>query len=96
MTGRDLGKVERLPDSRGMKNEVILQRGHEVTYGQLVSQNVRLAGAKVIEIGAATQCGVYQLRAAITEQTTAALYVVSHLTVQNRLITLEAFCDVCS
>jgi uncharacterized pyridoxal phosphate-dependent enzyme len=95
MTGRDLGKVDQLPDTRGMRNEVIMQRGHEVTYGQLVSQNIRLAGAKVVEIGAAVQCGLYQLQAARGEQTAAALFVVSHLTAQNRLIALDAFCQAC-
>jgi L-seryl-tRNA(Ser) seleniumtransferase len=95
MTGRDLGRVEQLPDTAGMKDEVILQKGHEITYGQNVSQNVRLAGARVVEIGAATQCGAYHLRHAITPHTAAALYVVSPLTVQNRLIDLETFCATC-
>jgi D-glucosaminate-6-phosphate ammonia-lyase len=95
MTGRDLGRVEQLPDTGGMKNEVVMQRGHEMTYGQNVSQNVRIAGAKVVEIGAATQCGAYQLRHAINAQTVAAMYVVSPLTVQNRLIDLTTFCQTC-
>ena len=54
MTGRDLGRVEQLPDTTGMKNEVVMQKGHEITYGHNVSQNVRIAGASLIEIGAAT------------------------------------------
>ncbi|HVE48167.1 MAG TPA: aminotransferase class V-fold PLP-dependent enzyme [Casimicrobiaceae bacterium] len=95
MTGRDLARVEQLPDTKGMKNEVVMQKGHEITYGHNVSQNVRIAGASVIEIGAATQCAVYQLRHAITPNTAAALYVVSPLTVQNRLIDLKTFCTVC-
>jgi len=95
MTGSDMGLVEQLPDTSGMRNEVIMQKGHEVTYGQNVSQNVRVTGARVIEIGAATECSVYQLQNAITPQTTAALYVVSHLTVQNKHIDLKIFCDVC-
>jgi len=95
MTGRDLARVEQLPDTKGMKNEVVMQKGHEITYGHNVSQNVRIAGASAIEIGAATQCGVYQLRHAITPNTAAALYVVSPLTVQNRLIDLKTFCAVC-
>jgi uncharacterized pyridoxal phosphate-dependent enzyme len=81
MTGRDLGKVEQLPNTNGMRDEIIMQRGHEVTYGQPVSQNVRLSGAKIVEIGAAVQCGTYQLRAAITERSVAAL--------------LEDFCEIC-
>lgn len=95
MTGRNLALAEQLPDTSGMKNEVVMQKGHEVTYGQRVSQNIRIAGARVIEIGAATECNAYQLRNAITPQTAAAFYVVSHLTVQNKLIGLDTFCDIC-
>jgi L-seryl-tRNA(Ser) seleniumtransferase len=95
MTGRDLARVEQLPDTKGMKNEVVMQKGHEITYRHNVSQNVRIAGGSVIEIGAATQCGVYQLRHAVTPNTAAALYVVSPLTVQNRLIDIKTFCSVC-
>ena len=95
MTGRDLGRVEQLPDTKAMQNEVVMQKGHEITYGHNVSQNVRIAGASLIEIGAATQCGVYQLQHAINANTAAALYVISPLTVQNRLIDLKTFCVVC-
>jgi L-seryl-tRNA(Ser) seleniumtransferase len=95
MTGCDLGRVEQLPDASGMKNEVVLQKGHEITYWQNVSQNVRLAGARVVEIGVATQCSDYQLRHVLNSNTVAALYVISPLTVQRRLLDLETFCNTC-
>lgn len=95
MTGQDIARVERLPDTTGMKNEVILQRGHNVGYGANIVQNMALTGAKVVEIGAATECGAYQLVAAIMPQTAAAMYVVSHHTVQSGLIDLETFCRTC-
>lgn len=95
MTGRDLAKVEQLPDTTGMKAEVILQRGHNVTWGGHALQTVEITGAKVIEIGAATECGVYQLRHALGAETAAALFIVSHHTVQTGLIDLERFCAVC-
>jgi L-seryl-tRNA(Ser) seleniumtransferase len=95
MTGLDLARVEQLPDTTGMKNEIIIQRGHNITYGGHVTQNITLTGAKVVEIGAATECGAYQLSGAIGPNTAAALYVVSHHTVQSGLIDLETFCKVC-
>lgn len=95
MTGTDLAVAERLPDTTGLKNEVILQRGHNITYGGHIVQNITLTGAKVVEIGAATECGAYQLAGAIGPATAAALYVVSHHTVQSGLIDLETFCSVC-
>jgi D-glucosaminate-6-phosphate ammonia-lyase len=94
MTGSDMAKVEQLPDTVGMKNEVIMQRGHEVWFGGSVPQTARLPGAKVVEIGDATRAGGYQLEGAINENTAAALYVVSHHTVQYGLIGLEDFCEV--
>jgi uncharacterized pyridoxal phosphate-dependent enzyme len=95
MTGLNLAAAERLPDTTGLKSEVILQRGHNVTYGGHVTQNVTITGAKIVEIGAATECGAYQLAAAIGSATAAALYVVSHHTVQSGLIDLSTFCEVC-
>lgn len=68
MTGRDLAKAEQLPDTSGMPDEVVLQRGHAVTWGGHVLQNIRITGARPVEIGAATECGAYQLRHALTER----------------------------
>ena len=95
MTGEDPGAIERLPHTTGLKNEVILQRGHYVNYGCAITQNIALSGAKPVGIGVATECGGYALAAAINAQTAAALYVVSHHTVQCGLIDLAAFCRIC-
>ena len=94
MTGADMGKVEQLPDTTGLKDEVILQRGHLVWFGGSVFQMARIAGARVVEIGDATRTGAYQLETAICERTAAALYVVSHHSVQYGLIDLRTFCTV--
>lgn len=95
MTGRDLARVEQLPDTTGMKHEVVLQRGHDVTWGGHVRQTIEITGATAVEVGAATECGAYQLRHALGPETAAALYVVSHHTVQTGLLDLETFCRVC-
>ncbi|NYH24426.1 aminotransferase class V-fold PLP-dependent enzyme [Paraburkholderia bryophila] len=97
MTGDDLGLIERLPDTSGMpglRNEVVIQTGHLVNYGAPVDQAIRLSGARVVPVGAATEAHGYQLNTAITERTVAALYVVSHHTVQFGLIPFEEFVAV--
>ncbi|MEI5995962.1 aminotransferase class V-fold PLP-dependent enzyme [Paraburkholderia bengalensis] len=94
MTGDDLGLIERLPDTTGMRDEVVVQTGHLVNYGAPVDQAVRLSGARVVQVGAATEAHEYQLASAINERTAAALYVVSHHTVQYGMIPLEAFIEV--
>jgi uncharacterized pyridoxal phosphate-dependent enzyme len=96
MTGQDLARVEQLPDTRGMKSTVVMQKGHEVHFGAPVSQMIRLTGATVQEIGTATSCAAFQLEAALTEDTAAAVYVISHHTVQSGMIDLATFCATCN
>jgi len=95
MTGADLGKVERLPDASGFRNRVVLQKGHEVNFGATVTQMIRIAGATPVEIGTATGCAAFQLEAAIDERTAAAVFVLSHHTVQSGLMDLKTFAAVC-
>ncbi|MHC1551093.1 aminotransferase class V-fold PLP-dependent enzyme [Phyllobacterium sp. K27] len=95
MTGNDLAAIERLPDATGLKDEVIIQTGHVVSYGAPVDQGIRLAGAKAVLIGQATSCYPYHLDGAINERTAAAVFVVSHHTVQYGLIALKQFAEVC-
>ena len=95
MTGADLARIEQLPDARGMRHEVPLQRGHIVNYGAPVEQAVRLAGATVRPFGGATDARPYQLAATLSDQTVAALYVVSHHCVDYGQIPLEQFCAIC-
>jgi L-seryl-tRNA(Ser) seleniumtransferase len=95
MTGDDRAAIERLPDTvRLPRDEVVIQAGHMVGYGAPVEQGIRLAGAKPVMVGQATSAEAYQLDGAITERTAAALYVVSHHTVQYGQMTLEEFVEV--
>jgi D-glucosaminate-6-phosphate ammonia-lyase len=95
MTGADLGRVEQLPDATGMKDEVVIQAGHLVGYGAPVEQAVRLAGARVVPVGQVTDVRHYQLAHRISERTAAALYVVSHHTVQHGQLPLARFAEIC-
>jgi D-glucosaminate-6-phosphate ammonia-lyase len=95
MTGCDLAAIERLPDTAGLKNEVLLQVGHMVNYGAPLEQAIRLAGARVIPVGQATSARRDQLSGAITERAAAAVYVVSHHAVNYGLIPLDEFVEVC-
>jgi len=95
MTGADLARIEQLPDTAGMRDEVPIQQGHMVYYGAPVEQAIRLAGAVVRPIGQATRAAPYHLEAALSERTAAALYVVSHHCVDYGQIPLPAFCEIC-
>ncbi len=95
MTGADLGRVEQLPDTTGMKDEVVIQLGHMVGYGAPVEQAIRLAGATVVPVGQATEVRPYQLAHLLGERTAAAVYVVSHHCVQYGQLPLDRFAEIC-
>lgn len=73
MTGTDPARINRLPDSSGMKHEIIIQRGHKVNY----DQSYRAAGATLVEIGNTRGTQAWELEAAINENTAAVAYIVA-------------------
>lgn len=74
MAGRDGSNWERLPNTLGMRDEVIIQRNHRYKYDRMIS----IAGAKLIEAGGEYGTSLDQLAAAITPQT-AAIMIPAHL-----------------
>jgi D-glucosaminate-6-phosphate ammonia-lyase len=95
ITGDNLWAIEQLPDTGSLKNEVLIQSGHMVSYGAPVEQAIRIAGGKVVPVGQATSAHAYQLDGAINERTAAAVFVVSHHVVDYAQIPLKTFADVC-
>lgn len=95
MTGEDQALIHQLPDTTGLKNAVVLQRGHNIDYGAPIRQNIAVTGARVVEIGSATRCEPAELIAALTPQTAAALYVVSHHAAPSGMIDVATFCRLC-
>jgi L-seryl-tRNA(Ser) seleniumtransferase len=75
MTGLDPLKMNRLPDSEGLKNEVIIQRAHRNDYDHAL----RAAGVKVVEVGFNYATFPYELEQAIGEKT-AALFFLAGIT----------------
>ena len=79
IAGHDLDAMNRLPDTTGLNNEIIVARSHRNMYDHAV----RTAGATLVEIGVADRyagAGVrdaepWEYAAAITERTAAVYYV---------------------
>ena len=94
MSGKDAGKIAQLPDTAGMKNEVVLQKGHAVNFGAPVTQVIRLAGAQIAEIGTINRSEAHQLEHAISAATAAVFFVVSHHTVRYGCIPLEEVVEI--
>ena len=95
MTGARRLAIERLPDTSGLCNEVLVQLGHMVGYGASLHQSIAMTGARVVPVGSVSQAQAYQLDEAITERSACGVFVVSHMTVQYAMLTLEAFCAIC-
>ncbi|OSQ55742.1 hypothetical protein MCRY_20185 [Marivita cryptomonadis] len=95
MTGDDMAAIEQLPDTSGMKNEVLIQTGHLVNYGHPIEQDIRLTGARAVSFGAVNSATQAQLAGAIGPRTAAALYVVSHHCAPDGQIPFADFTRVC-
>jgi len=95
MTGERLLAIERLPDSTGLRNEVLVQTGHLVGYGASLQQTIAMSGARVVTVGTVSGAQPYQLDEAISERTACSVFVVSHMTVQYAMLGLEQVCAIC-
>jgi D-glucosaminate-6-phosphate ammonia-lyase len=81
ITGLDYGKMGRLPDTRGMKNEVIMVRSQRNFYDHAV----RTSGVQLVEVGLPDRyagAGVrdaeaWEIEDAISDRTAAVFYVQS-------------------
>lgn len=72
LTGLDPVKMNRLPDTDGMRNEVIIQKCQRSGFDRCL----RAAGARLVEIGISDRCLGYELKHAINENTAAVFYTV--------------------
>jgi L-seryl-tRNA(Ser) seleniumtransferase len=95
LTGERLLAIERLPDTTGLKNEVLVQLGHMVGYGASLEQTIAMTGARVVPVGTVSMARDYQLDDAITDRTACAVFVVSHMTMQYAMLSLEQVCRIC-
>ncbi len=95
MTGERPLAIERLPDTTGLKREVLVQLGHLVGYGSSLQQTIEMSGARVVPVGTVSGTRPYQLEESITDQTACTVFVVSHMTVQHAMLALEDVCRIC-
>ncbi|MBS0332437.1 MAG: PLP-dependent transferase, partial [Proteobacteria bacterium] len=76
MTGDSRAAMDQLPDTTGLKNEIVVHRAHRMGFDHAL----RLTGARLVEFGYLTSssgAGAYrwQMEAAIGEKTAACFYV---------------------
>lgn len=73
VAGTDQAKIRRLPDTTGMKNEVIMHKSQRNGY----DHSIRSVGVKIVEIGFANSTAPWELEAAIGPDTAAVAYVMA-------------------
>ena len=77
IAGLDVAAMDRLPDTTGLRDEIVVQRAHLTAY----THALRLAGARLVEVGYLGFPGQgitwpWQVEAAITERTAALAWSV--------------------
>lgn len=86
--------MDRLPDSSGLANEIVLQKGHSIDFGAPMPTMLRMGGGVPVEAGTANEVVPEDIEEAITEKTVALLYVKSHHCVQKGMVDIETMRDI--
>ena len=71
LAGLDVARMNQLPDTAGLRNEIVVHRSHRNDYDHAL----RLAGAKFAEVGFSYYTFPYEVENAITERTAAMFYL---------------------
>jgi L-seryl-tRNA(Ser) seleniumtransferase len=90
MAGDDDDKIERLPDTTGMKNEILIQTRQRYWYDRCLEA----AGAKLVDFGSEFETTAEDLENAIGPRTAAVHYVAVEQNPDPRVLTLEKTIEV--
>ena len=89
IAGNDPVKMRQLPNTDGLKNEIVIHTMHRFPYDQAY----RAAGARMIEFGDYLFAHPWQLEGAISERTAAVAYLAAPFS-SNKVLPLERVCDI--
>ncbi|WP_291255518.1 DgaE family pyridoxal phosphate-dependent ammonia lyase [Fusobacterium sp.] len=94
ITGENISLVERMPDSTGLKNKIILQKGHSVNFGAPITTMIRLGGGVPVEVGYSNEVKKEHIEEAIDDKVVGLLYVKSHHSVQKGMLSIEEMAEI--
>ena len=89
MAGNDPASMAQLPNSDGLKNEIIMHTAHRFPYDQCYTAT----GATIVNIGDGRRCHPWELEAAINENTAAVAYLFSGF-ISRRALPLEQVVEI--
>ena len=91
MAGIDDKKIEQLPDTRGMPNEILIQKRQRYWYDRCLE----LAGGKLVEFGDDSGTSLGDLESAISDQTAVIAYPVDERNpVDPNILSLEQVIEI--
>ena len=90
MAGDDDEKIQQLPDTTGMKNEILIQKRQRYWYDRCLE----LAGAKLVEFGSDEKTTREDLERAIGPNTAAVHYVATQQSPDSQALSLEDTIEV--
>ncbi|NRF95854.1 DgaE family pyridoxal phosphate-dependent ammonia lyase [Paenibacillus frigoriresistens] len=94
IAGTNLTRIESIPHTQGVPNEIIIQKGHAVHFGASITQMISIAGGKVVEVGQANHVEKQHIEEAVTDNTAALFYVKSHHAVQKGMQSIETMLSI--
>ena len=74
ITGLDAAKMDRLPETKGLRNQLVMARLHRNHYDHAVEA----AGGQIVEVGTDRECRPEDFLAAFNDRTAAILYLPWH------------------
>ena len=89
IAGNDPVKMRQLPNTDGLKNEIVIHTMHRFPYDQAY----RAAGARMVEFGDYLYAHPWQLEGAINENTAAVAYLAAPFS-SNKVMPLEQVCEI--
>ena len=94
IAGKNLAHIEKIPDTDGLKNQVIIQKGQQIHFGASIAQMISLGGGKVVEVGQANKVEAEHIEGAINEHTAALMYIKSHHAIQKGMQSIEKMVEI--
>ena len=89
ISGNDPVKMRQLPNTEGLKNEIVIHTMHRFPYDQAY----RAAGANMVEFGDYLYAHPWQLEGAINERTAAVPYLCAPFS-SNKVMPLDKVCEI--
>ena len=85
ITRKNVSAIKRIPDTKNLKNEVIVQRGHSNNYDRMI----KITGANIKYVENSNDINLSHLESLITNKTAAIEFVIAQFLTEKNVLKLE-------